>query len=128
MDGGRSASSPRSARSPAPGPAYVARFIDALTKAGEERGLSHEIASTIARETVLGTAWMAAATGEDMDSIAKRVASPNGTTEAGLKVLDHDKVLEQLIAVDDRSRRAARRRAGARTPKAASLAEGASLH
>ena len=69
------------------------------------------MASTIARETVLGTAWMAAATGEDMVSIAKRVASPKGTTEAGLKVLDHDKVLEQLIAVDDRGRRAARRRA-----------------
>ena len=48
---------------------------------------------------MLGTAWMAAATGEDMDAIAKRVASPNGTTEAGLDVLDHDKVLEQLIAV-----------------------------
>src|SRR5205814_6978271 len=71
------------------GPAYVARFIDALTKAGEGRGLSHEMASTIARETVLGTAWMAAASGEDMASIAKRVASPKGTTEAGLKVLDH---------------------------------------
>ena len=48
------------------GPAYVARFIAALTKAGEGRGLSHEMASTIARETVLGTAWMAAASGEDM--------------------------------------------------------------
>jgi pyrroline-5-carboxylate reductase len=81
------------------GPAYVARFIDALTKAGVKRGLSHEIASVIARETVFGTAWMAASTGEDMGSIAKRVASPKGTTEAGLKVLDHDKVLDQLIAV-----------------------------
>jgi pyrroline-5-carboxylate reductase len=81
------------------GPAYVARFIEALTKAGEKRGLSREMASTIALETVLGTAWMAAVSGEDMKSIAKRVASPKGTTEAGLKVLDHDKVLEQLIVV-----------------------------
>jgi len=31
---------------------------------------------------------MAATTGETMDAVAKRVASPNGTTEAGLKVLD----------------------------------------
>ena len=65
------------------GPAYVARFIAALTKAGERRGLSHEIAATIARETVLGTAWMTATTGENMDSVARRVASPKGTTEAG---------------------------------------------
>jgi pyrroline-5-carboxylate reductase len=81
------------------GPAYVARFIAALTKAGVQRGLSEEIASIIARETVLGTAWMAAASGEDMASIAKRVASPNGTTQAGLAVLDRDDVLDELVAV-----------------------------
>jgi len=108
------------------GPAYVARFIDALTKAGEKRGLSHEIASIIARETVFGTAWMAASTGEDMASIARRVASPKGTTEAGLKVLDHDKVLEQLIGVTIEA--AAQRAAElAEEARSASLAEGASL-
>jgi pyrroline-5-carboxylate reductase len=81
------------------GPAYVARFIDALAKAGERRGLSPEIAGVIARETVLGTAWMAATAGEDMASIAKRVASPKGTTQAGLDVLDRENVLDELIAV-----------------------------
>ena len=70
------------------GPAYVARFIAALTRAAEERGLSTEIASIIALETVLGTAWMGATDGGGMDDIARRVASPNGTTEAGLAVLD----------------------------------------
>jgi len=79
------------------GPAYVARFIAALTKAGERRGLSSQIASTIALETVLGTAWMAATTGEAMDDVARRVASPNGTTEAGLAILD--KALDDLIEV-----------------------------
>jgi pyrroline-5-carboxylate reductase len=81
------------------GPAYVARFIAALAKAGEKRGLSGELALTIARETVLGTAWMAASTGQDMAAIAKAVASPKGTTEAGLAVLDRENVLDQLIAV-----------------------------
>lgn len=80
------------------GPAYVARFIAALTKAGERRGLSEEIASVIARETVLGTAWMSAMTGEDAASIARRVASPRGTTEAGLGVLDREQALDDLIA------------------------------
>jgi pyrroline-5-carboxylate reductase len=79
------------------GPAYVARFVAALAKAGEARGLSPEIASTIALETVLGTSWMAATTGEAMDAVVKRVASPNGTTEAGLAVLD--KALDELIGV-----------------------------
>ena len=81
------------------GPAYVARFIAALSKAGENRGLSRELADTVALETVLGTAWMAATFSEDMASIARRVASPNGTTEAGLAVLDHDEVLDKLIAL-----------------------------
>ena len=80
------------------GPAYVARFIAALTKAGERRGLSEEIASVIARETVLGTAWMSAMTGEDAGSIARRVASPKGTTEAGLGVLDREQALDNLVA------------------------------
>ena len=71
-------SSPRSDRSPAPGPAYVARFIAALTKAGEARGLSNEIASTIALETVLGTAWMAATT-RRRPWTTSRAASPAPT-------------------------------------------------
>jgi pyrroline-5-carboxylate reductase len=70
------------------GPAYIARFIDALAKAGEARGLESGLALTLARETVLGTGWLAAATNEPMDEIVRRVKSPRGTTEAGLGVLD----------------------------------------
>lgn len=104
------------------GPAYVARFIAALAKAGMKRGLTEQIATTLALETVLGTAWMAAATGESMESVAKRVASPKGTTEAGLKVLDHDHVLDQLVAltIDAAGRRGAEL---AEEAKGASLAE-----
>lgn len=100
------------------GPAYVARFIAALIKAGEKRGLSTEIASTIALETVLGTAWMAAASGESMDDVARRVASPKGTTEAGLAVLDHDHVLDELVAltIDAAARRGAQLAEEARVP------------
>ena len=108
------------------GPAYVARFIDALSKAGQKRGLSEEIASIIARETVFGTAWLAAASGEDMASIARRVASPKGTTEAGLAVLDREHVLDELIAVTIEA--AARRGAElAQEARAASLEEPARL-
>jgi pyrroline-5-carboxylate reductase len=109
------------------GPAYVARFIAALTKAGEKRGLSNEIASTIALETVLGTAWMAATSGESMDSIAKRVASPKGTTEAGLAVLDREAVLDQLIGLTIEA--AAQRGADlAAEARGQSLAEDVTLH
>lgn len=104
------------------GPAYVARFIAALTKAGVARGLTAEIAAVIARETVLGTAWMAASTGEDTGSIAGRVASPKGTTQAGLDVLDREHVLDQLVgvAIEAAARRGAELAEEAKSP---SLAE-----
>ena len=108
------------------GPAYVARFIAALAKAGEKAGLSRELAQTIALETVLGTAWMAASSGEDMESVARRVASPEGTTEAGLAVLDHDAVLDNLVAIAIEA--AARRGAElAEEAKSRPLAESARL-
>jgi pyrroline-5-carboxylate reductase len=52
-----------------------------------------------------------------MDSIATRVASPNGTTEAGLKILDADHALDRLIA----------RTLGAASNRGAELAEAARI-
>jgi pyrroline-5-carboxylate reductase len=65
---------------------------------------------------------MAATQSESMESIARRVASPNGTTEAGLAVLDHDHVLDELVAltIDAAARRGAEL---AEEAKAPSLAE-----
>jgi pyrroline-5-carboxylate reductase len=98
------------------GPAYVARFIDALAAAGEKQGLPAGLAATIALETVLGTAWMAASNGEAMDEIAGRVASPRGTTQAGLAVLDREDALQKLMAdtIDAARRRGAELAAEAR--------------
>jgi pyrroline-5-carboxylate reductase len=98
------------------GPAYVARFIDALTEAGADLGLSKQTATTIALETMLGTAWMAASTGETMEELARRVASPRGTTEAGLAVLDRDDALNALVrkTIDASRRRSAELAAEAR--------------
>ena len=98
------------------GPAYVARFIAALANAGVEQGLPESLAATVALETVLGTGWMAASNGEAMDALARRVASPNGTTEAGLSVLDRDDALKALVAktIDAARRRGAELAASAR--------------
>ena len=98
------------------GPAYVARFVSALAAAGVERGLEPDAAARIALQTVLGTALMAEARGEDMASIARRVASPKGTTEAGLAVLDADDALGRLMArtLEAAARRSAELAAAAR--------------
>ena len=58
------------------GPAYVARFIAALAEAGEARGLDPELAQVVARETVFGTASLAASGSESLDDLVERVRSP----------------------------------------------------
>jgi pyrroline-5-carboxylate reductase len=88
-------------------PAYVARFIAAFAAAGEGRGLDPGLALTSAREAVLGSAWLAASTGEPMTDLARRVTSPNGTTQAGLEVLD-----PELPSLIDRTLAAATNRSG----------------
>jgi pyrroline-5-carboxylate reductase len=80
------------------GPAYVARFVEALAAGGEGIGLAPDLARLVALETLTGTAAMAAATNLPMPEVARRVASPKGTTEAGLAVLDAPDGIRALIA------------------------------
>jgi pyrroline-5-carboxylate reductase len=65
------------------------------------------MAEKVAIQTLVGTAAYAADTGASMGEIARRVASPRGTTEQGLAVLDADGGLQQLV---DRTIEAAVRR------------------
>ena len=90
------------------GPAYVARFAEAMARGGERLGLEPELAEAVAVQTLVGTGALVAATGESMADIARRVASPKGTTEQGLAVLDAPDGLQPLV---DRMLTAAHRRA-----------------
>lgn len=89
------------------GPAFLFRFIDALGKAAERLGLPAEQAARLASAMVEGAAALAAASVEKPGELAERVASPGGTTRAGLAVLDQDEALAELVA---RTLDAARRR------------------
>jgi len=79
------------------GIAYVARFADALAKSGEALGLKPGLAQQVAVQTLVGTSAYAADTGASMAEIARRVASPKGTTEQGLAVLDAPDGLQPLV-------------------------------
>ena len=89
------------------GPAYVARFAEALARGGEALGLPPELAEAVAVQTLVGTSTFAEETGHSMAEIARRVASPKGTTEQGLAVLDAPDGLQPLV---DRMLAAASRR------------------
>ncbi len=79
------------------GPAFIFRFIDALAAAAETLGLAPAQASRLATLMVEGAGALAAASPDAPRELARRVASPGGTTEAGLKVLDEDDGLKRLI-------------------------------
>ena len=69
------------------GPAYVFLMIDALTAAGCKQGLPEELAALLAKATVAGAGSMAMQSKDTPEQLRKDVTSPNGTTQAGLKVL-----------------------------------------
>lgn len=78
-------------------PAYVFAFIQSLAQAGQQNGLSAQDALTIAAQTVLGSAQTLLASDSDPASLIASVASPGGSTEAGLKALSADKFNEVVI-------------------------------
>lgn len=79
------------------GPGFVYRFIEALADAGTSLGLPADQAQRFAIATVQGAAALAAQSAESPAALAERVASPGGTTRAGLDVLDHDNSLKRLL-------------------------------
>jgi pyrroline-5-carboxylate reductase len=70
------------------GPAYVFLFLEALGDAGERMGLPREAAFALATQTVLGAAKLALESGRPPADLRNQVASPGGTTVAGLERLE----------------------------------------
>ena len=73
------------------GPAYVFLFIEALTDAGVQVGLSRDIAATLATQTVLGSAQLLQQSGRHPAELRNAVTSPGGTTAEGLLSLESNR-------------------------------------
>jgi pyrroline-5-carboxylate reductase len=67
-------------------PAFIHAFVQALARAGEAEGLTAEAATRLARGA-LRSAGAGVETGEALDSLIARIASPGGTTRAGLDAM-----------------------------------------
>ena len=70
------------------GPAFFTYLMSALADAAEAEGLPAGAARLLAEQTMLGAARYLLETGIDPTEFVQAVASPKGTTAAGLKVLD----------------------------------------
>lgn len=90
------------------GPAFIFVVIEALADAGVRVGLARETALKLAAQTVLGSAKMVLETGEHPASLKDDVASPGGTTIAGLHALERGALRATLMnAVEAAANRAA---------------------
>jgi pyrroline-5-carboxylate reductase len=96
------------------GPAYVFTFIEALTDGGVMMGLPREIASELAVQTVMGSAQMIRETKLHPAELREMVASPGGTTMAGIEILESHgfryTVMSAVRAAAERARELGRER------------------
>jgi pyrroline-5-carboxylate reductase len=82
------------------GPAFVYKFIIALSKAGENCGIPADIAMELAEQTALGAAKLALVSGEAPEKLCRDVCSPGGTTIEGVKVMENsdlDKIISDTV-------------------------------
>jgi pyrroline-5-carboxylate reductase len=69
-------------------PAFYALVVEALVDAGVRQGLDQDTAGRMAVETMAGTAAVLRAHDLDTEELRRRVTSPGGMTERGLKALE----------------------------------------
>jgi pyrroline-5-carboxylate reductase len=69
------------------GPAYLFMLTEALAAAGEAEGLDPDLAARLARQTIIGSAALMAASPQTPLELRKAVTSPQGTTAAAVDVL-----------------------------------------
>jgi len=90
------------------GPAYVFQFIEALADGGVRAGLPRDKALLLAAQTVMGSAQMVLELNEHPARLKDLVASPGGTTIAGLHALEvgglRAAVINAVVAAADRSK------------------------
>lgn len=94
------------------GPAYLYYLIEAFERVGTEFGLTKEIVRKLMVQTIAGSAEMLKSVKEEPEVLRKKVTSPGGTTEAGIKALEamafNDAIANCIRSAENRSRELAR--------------------
>jgi pyrroline-5-carboxylate reductase len=89
------------------GPAYVYLMIEAMADGGVKAGLPREAALALAAQTVFGAAKMVLDTKQHPAVLKDAVASPGGTTIAGLHALERSgfrgAIMDAVVAATNRA-------------------------
>ncbi len=80
------------------GPGFVFRLIEAMARMGEKEGLAYDQAIKMAAQTFKGAAELILK-GSKPETLLQQIATPNGTTQAGLKEMSALKVDEHFQKV-----------------------------
>lgn len=80
------------------GPATVFFLVEQLTTAAERLGFDRVTAKTMAEQTLIGSAHLLEATGEEPAELRRRVTSPKGTTERLIAVLEEARLADTFEA------------------------------
>ena len=91
------------------GPAYFFFFTECLKNIAIEEGFTEDVSNKISQQIIIGSGKLVKDSGIDPRELRENVTSPNGTTEAGLKVLADnktgllDKLRQAIIEAKNRS-------------------------
>ena len=94
------------------GPAYCFLIIEALIDAGEKMGLPRDLAGKLAMQTMLGAARLCIHSDKQPAELREMVASPGGTTVAGLKALEDGNLRATIIAAVEAATKRSKELAG----------------
>ena len=79
------------------GPAYVFLLAETMIEAGILLGISRDVATELITQTMVGSAKMLRDTGRHPVELRESVTSPAGTTIAGIRVLEQERVRAAFI-------------------------------
>jgi pyrroline-5-carboxylate reductase len=79
------------------GPAYVFFFLEAMTRAGMDMGLTREQAYKLSMATFAGASELARASNDPPEVLRRRVTSKGGTTHAAISAMEQDQVQALFI-------------------------------
>ena len=80
------------------GPAFGYLILEALSDGGVRMGLSRDMSTRLAAQTLKGAAEMVLKTGEHPGVLKDRVTSPGGTTIAGLVAMEKSGIRSGMIS------------------------------